>query len=96
MDNCGVGFEDTVRIHLREHLLTFQDDEVAFRYADSMNWRRPMWANDFPHPDASRPNSKALIEKLAATLNAERRAILCGNAAALYGCNLDRLTALAA
>ena len=77
--------------------LTFQDDEVAFRYADSMNWRRLMWANDFPHPDASWPNSQALIEKQAAMLTPEqRRAILCGNAAALYGFDLERLTALAA
>jgi predicted TIM-barrel fold metal-dependent hydrolase len=76
---------------------TFQDDEVAFRYADSMNWRRLMWANDFPHPDASWPNSQALIEKQAAMLTPEqRRAILCGNAAALYGFDLERLTALAA
>jgi predicted TIM-barrel fold metal-dependent hydrolase len=71
---------------------TFQDDEVAFRYADSMNWHRLMWANDFPHPDASWPNSRALLEKQTAFLTAEqRRAILCSNAAALYGFDLARL-----
>jgi predicted TIM-barrel fold metal-dependent hydrolase len=76
---------------------TFQDDEVAFRYADSMNWRRLMWANDFPHPDASWPNSKALLEKQTAFLTApQRKAILCDNAAALYGFDPVRLTALAA
>jgi hypothetical protein len=33
--------------------LTFQDDRTAFRQADDMNWRRLMWANDFP--TATRP-----------------------------------------
>jgi predicted TIM-barrel fold metal-dependent hydrolase len=62
-----------------------------------MNWRRLMWANDFPHPDASWPNSKALLEKQTAFLTApQRKAILCDNAAALYGFDPVRLTALAA
>ena len=35
--------------------LTFQDDWVAFRTADLMNTDRLMWANDFPHSDATWP-----------------------------------------
>jgi predicted TIM-barrel fold metal-dependent hydrolase len=73
--------------------MTFQDDEVAFRYIDSMNPDRLMWANDFPHPDASWPNSKALLEAQTAFVTEDqRRKIVCGNAAALYGIDIARLT----
>jgi uncharacterized protein len=41
--------------------MTFQDDVIAFQYIESMNADRLMWANDFPHPDASWPNSKELL-----------------------------------
>ena len=74
--------------------ITFQDDEIAFRYADSMNWRRLMWANDFPHPDASWPNSRALLARQAPLVTDEqRRAMLCGNVAELYGFDLAKLPA---
>ena len=74
--------------------ITFQDDEIAFRYADSMNWRRLMWANDFPQPDASWPNSQALLERQTPLITAEqRRAMLCGNVAELYGFDVGKLAA---
>ena len=35
--------------YFRENIYTtFQDDWVAFKTADLMNWKRLMWANDFP------------------------------------------------
>jgi uncharacterized protein len=73
---------------------TFQDDWVAFRTADLMNWHRLMWANDFPHSDSTWPDSQALLAEHAATLRPEQRqAILSGNAAALYGVDLAALAA---
>ena len=49
--------------------LTFQDDWVAFRIADLMNTERLMWANDFPHSDATWPNSQAMLAEHAQHLD---------------------------
>ncbi len=77
--------------------LTFQDDWVAFRSADQMNWRRLMWANDFPHSDSTWPDSPALLREHAGALDDEqRRAILAGNVAELYGIDVAALAAAAA
>jgi predicted TIM-barrel fold metal-dependent hydrolase len=65
--------------------LTFQDDWVAFRFADAMNWRRLMWANDFPHSDSTWPWSQELLAEHTAHLTAEQvEAMLGGNVAELY------------
>ena len=71
---------------------TFQDDWVAFRSVGMMNWRRLMWANDFPHSDSTWPWSQAMLAEHAAELTPEqRRAILCDNVAELYGIDLATL-----
>jgi len=72
--------------------VTFQDDRVAFQTVELMNWRRLLWANDFPHSDSTWPESQAVIAEQTAHLTPEqRRAILCDNAAALYGIDLATL-----
>ena len=70
-----------------EHIyLTFQDDWVAFRTVDLMNVNRLMWANDFPHSDATWPDSQALLAEHAAHLTPEAQSrIVHDNAAELYG-----------
>jgi len=80
-----------------EHIyVTFQDDWVAFRSADQMNWRRLMWANDFPHSDSTWPWSQEMLAEHTAQLTkAQKKAILCDNVAGLYGIDLDSLTAAA-
>ena len=66
--------------------LTFQDDWVAFRTADLMNPERLMWANDFPHSDATWPHSQELLAEHAEPLDEHvRRRILHDNVAELYG-----------
>ena len=66
--------------------VTFQDDWVAFRCADMMNWHRLMWANDFPHSDSTWPWSQEMLAKHAADLtDQQRQAILGGTVAGLYG-----------
>ena len=79
--------------YFNEHIyVTFQDDWTAFRFADSMNWRRLMWANDFPHSDSTWPWSQELLEQHTAHLTDEqRRAILCDNVADLYHVDLAKL-----
>jgi len=72
---------------------TFQDDWVAFKTADLMNWRRLMWANDFPHSDSTWPWSQEMLAEHAAQLSAEQRhAILSGNVTELYGIDLGTLS----
>ena len=71
---------------------TFQDDWVAFKSVDMMNWRRLMWANDFPHSDSTWPWSQEMLATHAGELTAEqRRAILCDNVAELYRVDLSAL-----
>ncbi|HTY18111.1 MAG TPA: amidohydrolase family protein [Myxococcota bacterium] len=79
--------------YFRENVYTtFQDDWVAFQSADLMNWRRLLWANDFPHSDSTWPDSQAVLAEHASRLTAEqRRAILCDNTAELYGIDVAKL-----
>ena len=79
--------------YFRENIYTtFQDDWVAFKTADLMNWNRLMWANDFPHSDSTWPRSQELLAEHQADLSEEqRRAILCGNVAELYRIELAKL-----
>ena len=51
-----------------------------------MNPNRLMWANDFPHSDATWPNSQALLAEHTVHLDeGQRRRILHDNVAELYG-----------
>ena len=76
--------------------VTFQDDWTAFRFADAMNWRRLMWANDFPHSDSTWPWSQELLTEQTGVLTADQqRAILSANCAGLYGIDVAKLPVLA-
>jgi predicted TIM-barrel fold metal-dependent hydrolase len=79
--------------YFAEHVyVTFQDDWTAFAQADAMNWRRLMWANDFPHSDSTWPWSQAMLDEHTASLSDEQcRAILCTNVAELYGIDIAGL-----
>ena len=72
--------------------VTFQDDWTAFRHADDMNWRRLMWANDFPHSDSTWPWSRKVLNEQASDVTEEqRKAILCDNVVELYGIDTSTL-----
>ena len=81
--------------YFAEHIyVTFQDDWVAFKTADLLNWRRLMWANDFPHSDSTWPWSQEMLSEHVSDLTSEqRRAILSDNAASLYGIDATALAA---
>jgi predicted TIM-barrel fold metal-dependent hydrolase len=72
--------------HFRENVyLTFQDDWVAFRMTDMCNPRRLMWANDFPHSDATWPWSQEMLAEHTKSLKPEEKAwILRENVRDLY------------
>jgi predicted TIM-barrel fold metal-dependent hydrolase len=86
----GVTLEKLPSEYFSEHIYTtFQDDWVAFRSADQMNWRRLMWANDFPHSDSTWPWSQEMLAEQSKVLSGEQRqAILCDNVAQLYKIDL--------
>ncbi len=64
---------------------TFQDDQVAFRCADLMNWRRLLWANDFPHSDSTWPWSQEMLAEHTSDLSEQEKDwILHDNVAELY------------
>ena len=45
-----------------------------------------LWASDYPHPEGTFPESQAVVERIFAGLpEAELRAVVCDNAARLYG-----------
>jgi uncharacterized protein len=65
--------------------VTFQDDWVAFRMVDMVNFRRLLWANDFPHSDSTWPWSQdVLAEHTRGLSEVQRDAILHDNVAELY------------
>jgi predicted TIM-barrel fold metal-dependent hydrolase len=79
--------------YFSEHIYTtFQDDWVAFKMAGEMNWRRLLWASDFPHSESTWPWSQDVIAAQTAHLDAEqKRAILCDNVASLYHIDVTEL-----
>jgi predicted TIM-barrel fold metal-dependent hydrolase len=57
-----------------------------------MNWKRLMWANDFPHSDSTWPWSQEMLAEHSSQLSDEqRRGILCDNVADLYQIDLATL-----
>ncbi len=72
--------------YFRENIYTtFQDDWVAFETANLMNWRRLMWANDFPHSDSTWPWSQEVLAEHTQHLTDEQKeAILYRNVKELY------------
>ncbi len=53
-----------------------------------------MWASDYPHPEGTFPESQAVVERIFAGVPAdERAAIAGGNAARVYGIDLDAAVA---
>ncbi|MGH2364464.1 MAG: amidohydrolase family protein [Chloroflexota bacterium] len=80
----------------RNFWVTFQDDPTGLAQLKFCNEDHILWASDYPHPDSTFPDSRAIVEEQMADLTlAQRRKILRDNAIALYG--LERvLTSTAA
>ncbi len=80
--------------YFRENIyVTFQDDWVAFKMTDMVNVERLMWANDFPHSDATWPWSQEMLTEHTANLTQyEKDRILHDNVAQLYDLPTRRVT----
>ncbi len=72
--------------------MTFQDDYMAWRNVDYMNYKQLLWANDYPHSDSTWPNSQALLAEHASGVAPEKvRAILRENTANLFSLPLEKI-----
>jgi predicted TIM-barrel fold metal-dependent hydrolase len=72
--------------------LTFQDDLVAFQLAHAVNPNRLLWANDFPHSDATWPWSRDLLRVLTYNVdNPTKTRIVRDNTAELYNIKLGAM-----
>jgi len=91
----GKDLEKMPSDYLNDHVwLTFQDDWVAFKVANLMNPKKLVWANDFPHSDATWPWSQELLEKHASDLSPEQaRMIMRDNIIECYNLPVDLIPA---
>jgi len=70
----------------RQISATFQEDPIGVRTRHDIGVSNLMWASDFPHSDSTWPNSRDVVERdFAGVPEEERRAIVGGNCAKLYG-----------
>jgi predicted TIM-barrel fold metal-dependent hydrolase len=65
--------------------VTFQDDPIALALTRHLNPRMLLWANDYPHSDASWPWSRNILaEHMRHLSDQEKRWILHDNVKELY------------
>lgn len=70
----------------RQGHVTFSDDPVALNNLRFTGADYLMWGNDYPHDEGSYPHSREVIERIFRGIpEAEKRKIISGNAAKLYG-----------
>jgi uncharacterized protein len=69
----------------RQIYATFQNDPVALSLLPFFGAGHVLWASDYPHPDSTWPNSRAVVERQMRHLAPElRRKLTHDNAVALY------------
>ena len=77
---------------LRQCLATYQSDPVGMRLLDLLGEDNVMWGSDFPHPDGVWPDSQEFLARETAGLSDDiRRKLVNGNAARLYGFDVDAM-----
>lgn len=81
----------------RQGAITITDDMVALHNLDLTGTHGILWGNDYPHDEGTYPNSARVIETIRTYTTPEQaEAILAGNAARLYGFDLEKLAGGAA
>lgn len=81
----------------RQMYVTFFDDAVGGHNLGWWGADNAMWSNDYPHPNSTWPNSRAVIERDLGHLDpATRRKLVCDNVARLYGLPIPEPLTLAA
>jgi predicted TIM-barrel fold metal-dependent hydrolase len=77
---------------IRQGAVTFSDDPVAVRNIDFTGTDCLMWGNDYPHDEGTYPRSEKFRTEIRAKVNPDQaHAIFAGNAARVYGFDLEAL-----
>lgn len=76
---------------LRQGFVTITDDAVALNNVGFTGSDCLLWGNDYPHDEGTWPESHASIDAIRARLGDAADKVLYGNAADLYGFDLDYL-----
>ncbi len=78
----------------RQGAITISDDPVALNNVELTGSDCLIWGNDYPHDEGTFPHSRRPIEEIRKRLGPEdAHKVLCGNAARLFGFDLDYLAA---
>ena len=81
----------------RQGAVTITDDPVALKLLDVTGTENLLWGNDYPHDEGTFPNSRPFIDAIRAATSAEGAyQILAGNAARLYGFDVDKIASFRA
>ena len=76
----------------RQGAVTFSDDPIAVRNIEFTGTDCLMWGNDYPHDEGTYPRSEKFRAQVRASVSeVEAQAIFAGNAARIYGFDLDAL-----
>lgn len=76
----------------RQGYITITDDPVALNNLEFTGADRLLWGNDYPHDEGTWPESQPMIDAIRAAMPPETASrVLAGNAADLYGFDLDYL-----
>ena len=78
----------------RQGAVTISDDPVALNNVDFTGADCLIWGNDYPHDEGTFPHSRRPIEEIKERLAPkDAHNVLCGNAARLFGFDLEYLAA---
>lgn len=78
----------------RQGAITITDDPVALHNVEFTGVDGLLWGNDYPHDEGTWPNSGACLDGIKARLSPEDAdKVLWGNAARIYGFDVDYLAA---
>jgi len=78
----------------RQGAVTFSDDPIALGNTEFTGTDCLMWANDYPHDEGTYPSSEKFRAEVRVRVSeAEAHAIFAGNAARIYGFDLNALAA---
>lgn len=76
----------------RQGYITITDDPVALHNAEFTGVDRFLWGNDYPHDEGTWPESQPSIDLIRTALGKGASRVLYGNAAELYGFDVDYLS----
>jgi predicted TIM-barrel fold metal-dependent hydrolase len=73
----------------RQVKVTFMDEPAPLRFLDVTGPEPLLWGSDFPHPEGTWPQSRAVVDRLfTGVSDGDKAAVTSGNLARLFGLSL--------